>query len=92
MAFDLESKCFEAFGFSLLLRGKNRLFHHDRLSIMPLWSRAQSAVRGFGDKPSGEGVGELRGISLRRSRIYNYWITYKLHNNLIVVIVLKLRY
>lgn len=39
--------------------GKNRLFHHDRLSIMPLWSRAPSVVRAFGDKPSGEGVGRL---------------------------------
>jgi len=39
--------------------GKNQLFHHDRHSIMPLWSRAPSAVRAFGDKPSGEGVGRL---------------------------------
>ena len=39
--------------------GKNKLFHHDRHSIMPIWSRAQSALRGFGDKPSGEGVGGL---------------------------------
>ena len=59
MAFDLESECFEDFGFSLQLRGKNKLFHHDRRSIMPLWSRAQSAVRGLGDKPGGEGVGGL---------------------------------
>jgi len=36
MAFDLESKCFEAFGFSLQVRVKNKLFHHDRHSIMPL--------------------------------------------------------
>jgi hypothetical protein len=59
MAFDLESKCFEAFGFSLQVRVKNKLFHHDRLSIMPIWSMAHSAVRAFGDKPSGEGVGGL---------------------------------
>jgi hypothetical protein len=39
--------------------GRKRPFHHDRHSIMPLWSRAQSALRGFGDKPSGEGVGRL---------------------------------
>ncbi len=38
---------------------KNKLFHHDRLSIMPLWSRSPSVVREFGDMPSGEGVGGL---------------------------------
>jgi hypothetical protein len=39
--------------------GKDKIFHHDRHLIMPLWSRAPSAVRGFGDKPSGKGVGGL---------------------------------
>jgi len=38
---------------------EGKLFHHDRHSIMPLWSRAPSVVRAFGDKPSGEGVGRL---------------------------------
>ena len=33
---------------------KNKLFHHDRFSIMP-----RSTMRAFGDKPSGEGVGGL---------------------------------
>ena len=37
--------------------GRKKLFHHDRHSIMPLWSRAPSVMRAFGDKPSGEGVG-----------------------------------
>jgi hypothetical protein len=45
--------------------GKNQLFHHDRHSIMPLWSRAQSALRGFGDKPSGEGVADCRNPAQR---------------------------
>jgi len=41
------------------LISEGKLFHHDRHSIMPLWSRAPSAVRAFVDKPSGEGVGSL---------------------------------
>ena len=57
MAFDLESKCLTVFGLCLQLWGRKMLFHHDRVSIMPLWSRAPSAVRAFGDKPGGEGVG-----------------------------------